>query len=135
MMMRELSTLEIGGVSGGTNIFDYRSGTPGSGLANDPLNTGNVHIDLANAFALVGTGELSASQLNNIRPDLYQVYMTETTGIDGPVFCFGTNPDGSDNLTSGWCPPPDAGPDENAEYWQAIMDIFIDLFPLGRVGP
>ncbi len=131
--MRELSTFEIGGVSGGTSILDYRSGTPGSGEPNDPLRTGNIHIDLANAFALMANGEISASYLNSIRPDLYQVYMTETTGIYGQAYCFGTNPDGSDNLTRGWCPPGDAGPDENAEYWQTIMSYFIDLFPLGRV--
>ncbi len=68
--MRELSVSETVSVSGGTSIYDYRSGDPGSGLPNDPLNTGNMAIDYANAYALLANGEVSPTQLSILRPDI-----------------------------------------------------------------
>ena len=69
--MRSLSLNEMKSVSGGTRIYSMYALPPGTPVTEnmarqgffDPINTGSVSIDMANTFALLGTGELPPSAL------------------------------------------------------------------------
>lgn len=66
-------------MAGGTSIYDYRALPPGYPIGGPypdgmfhPLDTGHAAINLVNAFALVGTGELSQAQFLTMYPNLWE---------------------------------------------------------------
>lgn len=77
--MRELTDSEKILVVGGTSIYDHRALSPSHPIGGPypdgmfhPLDTGNAVVNLVNAFALVGTGELSQAQFLSMYPDLWE---------------------------------------------------------------